>query len=95
MPYGTPIKTSQPWQVVEQGENALSGKFVRVRYADGSEHSFAHLSRFPGKSRGGPGEPMGFSGKDGDDRNGHLHARSWVGGKEVDPATYYGRRGKR
>lgn len=89
MPFGTPIVAPSGWRLVGQGEDKRSGKWVRVQMGDGSVHSFAHLSRWPSAKEGRAGDPIAFSGKDADDRNGHLHTRSWVNGKEIDPASYF------
>jgi len=94
VPVGTPVKVAAPGVVVGVGEDAESGKYVRVRHADGTITSYAHLSGFD-VQRGQTleaGAVLGKSGNTGRSTGPHLHFKMRdASGRPVDPTKFYGK----
>lgn len=94
VPVGTPITVAGPGVVIGVGEDEASGKFVRVRHADGTITSYAHLSAQDVK-RGdalAAGAVLGKSGNTGNSTGPHLHFRVRdANGKVIDPESIIGK----
>ncbi len=91
-PIGTPVRPMAGGEVVKVGEDAKSGKFIRVLHDDGTVTAYAHLSAQDVK-RGDRIDATTIIGKVGNTGNStgpHLHVRAERGGKTVDPSKLYG-----
>lgn len=91
MPEGTPIVAPQPFQILATGNDARSGNFARVQFADGTVHSFSHLKAKPPIGGGMAGDPIALSGRSGNATGPSVHVRSWgPDGQEIaDPQSYF------
>ncbi len=92
-PLGTPVSSIGPGKVIAVGENAKSGKFVRILHPDGRISAYGHLSE-QGVKEGDeitPGATLGKVGNTGDSSGPHLHivVRD-RDGRTVDPQSVYG-----
>lgn len=89
MPMNSPIIAPRTWRLLDTGSDARSGNWARVQFDDGSVHSFSHLSALPQQQFGTAGQPIALTGRTGNATGPSVHVRSWIGGREVDPGTYY------
>ena len=87
VPVGTPIRAAGPGSVVEVGENAEYGRFIRLSHADGYETLYAHNSSVTvaANARVSAGEQIALSGNTGRSTAPHLHFEVRHRGTAVDP----------
>jgi murein DD-endopeptidase MepM/ murein hydrolase activator NlpD len=87
VPIGTPIRAAGGGTVVEVGDDAKYGKFVRLEHRDGYETLYAHASQILVKQgRKIPsGHAIALSGNTGQSTAPHLHFEVRQGGAAVDP----------
>jgi murein DD-endopeptidase MepM/ murein hydrolase activator NlpD len=87
VPIGTPIRAAGGGTVVEVGNDARYGRFVRLEHRDGYETLYAHASQILVK-RGDKipsGRAIALSGNTGQSTAPHLHFEIRQGGAAVDP----------
>jgi murein DD-endopeptidase MepM/ murein hydrolase activator NlpD len=84
---GTPIRAAGGGTVVEVGDDAKYGKFVRLEHRDGYETLYAHASQILVKhgERIPSGRAIALSGNTGQSTAPHLHFEVRQGGAAVDP----------
>jgi murein DD-endopeptidase MepM/ murein hydrolase activator NlpD len=87
VPVGTPIRAAGGGTVVEVGDDAKYGKFVRLEHRDGYETLYAHASQIFVKQgeRIPSGRAIALSGNTGQSTAPHLHFEVRQGGAAVDP----------
>ena len=87
VPVGTPIRAAGGGTVVEVGDDAKYGKFVRLEHRDGYETLYAHASQILVKQgeRIPSGRAIALSGNTGQSTAPHLHFEVRQGGAAVDP----------
>jgi murein DD-endopeptidase MepM/ murein hydrolase activator NlpD len=87
VPVGTPIRAAGGGTVVEVGDDAKYGKFLRIEHRDGYETLYAHASEILVKKgdRIGSGRAIALSGNTGQSTAPHLHFEVRQGGAAVDP----------
>jgi len=87
VPVGTPIRAAGGGTVVEVGDDAKYGRFVRVEHRDGYETLYAHASQILVKKgqRIPLGHAIALSGNTGQSTAPHLHFEVRQGGAAVDP----------
>jgi murein DD-endopeptidase MepM/ murein hydrolase activator NlpD len=86
---GTPVRALADGTVVAAGPAGGYGIQVTVRHDDGTESSYAHLSKIlvaGGKVRAG--EAIGEVGSTGNSTGPHLHLEVRVGDVPQDPAAW-------
>lgn len=94
-PTGTRVSAVKSGRVVFAGRDGPYGNKVVVRHADGSEATYAHLSRITQDGGSvGTGEKVGEVGATGHATGPHLHLEIRDGGL-VDPARWLARHGVR
>lgn len=84
---GTPIRSVGGGTVIETGQDADYGLFVRLQHAEGYESMYGHLSRViaVGGATVDAGEVIGLSGNSGRSSAPHLHLEIRREGRNVDP----------
>lgn len=87
VPVGTPIRAAGGGTVVEVGDDAKYGKFVRLEHRDGYETLYAHASQILVKQgeKIPSGRAIALSGNTGQSTAPHLHFEVRQGGAAVDP----------
>jgi len=87
VPIGTPIRAAGGGTVVEVGDDAKYGKFVRLEHRDGYETLYAHASQILVKhgEKIPSGRAIALSGNTGQSTAPHLHFEVRQGGAAVDP----------
>lgn len=87
VPVGTPIRAAGAGTIVEVGENAEYGRFVRLAHADGYETLYAHNSRITvvDGARVAAGDAIALSGNTGRSTAPHLHFEVRYRDIAVDP----------
>ncbi|MGQ0712635.1 MAG: M23 family metallopeptidase [Gemmatimonadaceae bacterium] len=87
VPTGTPIRAAGGGTVVEVGDDARYGKFVRIEHRDGYESLYAHASEILVKlgEKISAGRHIAMSGNTGQSTAPHLHFEVRQGGAAVDP----------
>jgi murein DD-endopeptidase MepM/ murein hydrolase activator NlpD len=87
LPIGTEVRAAGAGLVVEVGENAEYGMFIRLQHADGLETLYAHNSRIEVASgaRVLASQVIALSGNTGRSTAPHLHFEVRRGGTAVDP----------
>lgn len=87
VPIGTPIRAAGGGTVVEVGDDAKYGKFVRLEHRDGYETLYAHASQILVKQgeKIPSGRAIALSGNTGQSTAPHLHFEVRQGGAAVDP----------
>jgi murein DD-endopeptidase MepM/ murein hydrolase activator NlpD len=87
VPVGTPIRAAGGGTIVEVGDDAKYGRFVRVEHRDGYETLYAHASRILVKQgdKIPSGRTIALSGNTGQSTAPHLHFEMRQGGAAVDP----------
>lgn len=87
VPIGTPIRAAGGGTVVEVGDDAKYGKFVRIEHRDGYETLYAHASQILVKqgAKIPSGRAIALSGNTGQSTAPHLHFEVRQGGAAVDP----------
>jgi murein DD-endopeptidase MepM/ murein hydrolase activator NlpD len=87
VPVGTPIRAAGGGTVVEVGDDAKYGKFVRIEHRDGYETLYAHASQVLVKQgeKIPSGRAIALSGNTGQSTAPHLHFELRQGGAAVDP----------
>ena len=87
VPVGTPIRAAGGGTVVEVGDDAKYGKFVRLEHRDGYETLYAHASQILVKhgDKIPSGRAIALSGNTGQSTAPHLHFEVRQGGAAVDP----------
>jgi murein DD-endopeptidase MepM/ murein hydrolase activator NlpD len=87
VPVGTPIRAAGGGTIVEVGDDAKYGRFVRVEHRDGYETLYAHASRILVKQgdKIPSGRTIALSGNTGQSTAPHLHFEVRQGGAAVDP----------
>jgi murein DD-endopeptidase MepM/ murein hydrolase activator NlpD len=87
VPVGTPIRAAGGGTIVEVGDDAKYGKFVRVEHRDGYETLYAHASEILVKQgdRVPSGRTIALSGNTGQSTAPHLHFEVRQAGAAVDP----------
>ena len=87
VPVGTPIRAAGGGTVVEVGDDAKYGKFVRLEHRDGYETLYAHASQILVKhgEKIPSGRAIALSGNTGQSTAPHLHFEVRQGGAAVDP----------
>ena len=87
VPIGTPIRAAGGGTVVEVGDDAKYGKFVRLEHRDGYETLYAHASQILVKQgeKIPSGRAIALSGNSGQSTAPHLHFEVRQGGAAVDP----------
>jgi murein DD-endopeptidase MepM/ murein hydrolase activator NlpD len=87
VPVGTPIRAAGGGTVVEVGDDARYGRFVRLEHRDGYETLYAHASQILVKQgdKIPSGRPIALSGNTGQSTAPHLHFEVRQGGAAVDP----------
>lgn len=89
MPPGTQIRAPLAWEVIARREEPGYGRYMDVKFSDGSEHRFAHLSAFAKADKGPAGSMIALSGASGNATGPSVHVETRLGGNRIDPATYY------
>lgn len=92
-PAGTPVTPVKPGKVIAVGSDAKSGRFVRVRHADGTTSSYSHLGQQNVQvgAEVGPGTSLGTVGSTGNATGSVLHlVIRDRNGKLIDPAPLFG-----
>ncbi|HZO19272.1 MAG TPA: M23 family metallopeptidase [Gemmatimonadaceae bacterium] len=89
VPVGTPIRAAGGGTIVEVGNDAKYGLFVRIEHRDGYETLYAHASRILVKqgTKVPSGRTIAMSGNTGQSTAPHLHFEVRQGGAAVDPMT--------
>ena len=87
VPVGTSVRAAGPGMIVEVGENAEYGRFVRLAHADGYETLYAHNSRITvvDGARVAAGDAIALSGNTGRSTAPHLHFEVRYRDIAVDP----------
>jgi murein DD-endopeptidase MepM/ murein hydrolase activator NlpD len=87
VPVGTPIRAAGGGTIVEVGDDAKYGRFVRVEHRDGYETIYAHASQILVKQgdKIPSGRTIALSGNTGQSTAPHLHFEMRQGGAAVDP----------
>jgi murein DD-endopeptidase MepM/ murein hydrolase activator NlpD len=87
VPIGTPIRAAGGGTIVEVGNDAKYGRFVRIEHRDGYETLYAHASEILVKQgdRIPSGRAIALSGNSGQSTAPHLHFEVRQGGAAVDP----------
>lgn len=87
VPIGTPVRAAGGGTVVEVGNDAKYGKFVRLEHRDGYETLYAHASEILVKQgdKVPSGRTIALSGNSGQSTAPHLHFEIRQGGAAVDP----------
>lgn len=87
VPVGTPIRAAGGGTIVEVGDDAKYGRFVRVEHRDGYETLYAHASEILVKQgdRVPSGRTIALSGNTGQSTAPHLHFEVRQAGAAVDP----------
>ena len=87
VPVGTPIRAAGGGTVVEVGDDAKYGKFVRLEHRDGYETLYAHASQILVKhgEKIPSGRAIALSGNTGQSTAPHLHFEVRQAGAAVDP----------
>ena len=87
VPVGTPIRAAGGGTVVEVGDDAKYGRFVRLEHRDGYETLYAHASQILVKQgdKIPSGRAIALSGNTGQSTAPHLHFEVRQGGAAVDP----------
>jgi murein DD-endopeptidase MepM/ murein hydrolase activator NlpD len=87
VPVGTPIRAAGGGTIVEVGDDAKYGRFVRIEHRDGYETIYAHASQILVKQgdKIPAGRPIALSGNTGQSTAPHLHFEVRQGGAAVDP----------
>jgi murein DD-endopeptidase MepM/ murein hydrolase activator NlpD len=87
VPVGTPIRAAGGGTVVEVGDDAKYGKFVRIEHRDGYESLYAHASQIlvTMGEKISAGRNIALSGNTGQSTAPHLHFEVRQGGAAVDP----------
>ena len=87
VPVGTPIRAAGGGTIVEVGDDAKYGRFVRVEHRDGYETLYAHASQILVKQgdKIPSGRTIALSGNTGQSTAPHLHFEMRQGGAAVDP----------
>jgi murein DD-endopeptidase MepM/ murein hydrolase activator NlpD len=87
---GTPVFATRDAVVTVTGNNALNGRYIRLRCADGYEMVYAHLSAV--HVRAGESVEQGFtiglSGNTGQSTGPHLHYGVYFDGNVIDPLPF-------
>lgn len=87
---GSPIYAFADGKVIEEGENSIFGKYLKIEHDDGFVTFYAHLSSTEtaeGK-KVCMGQKIGEAGETGIATGPHLHFEVRKKGKVVDPAQY-------
>ncbi|YAL82658.1 M23 family metallopeptidase [Dermacoccaceae bacterium W4C1] len=95
VPVGTPLRSMNNGTVVKTGWYGGQGNRVVVRFANGVEAVYAHMSSIsvsPGQSVGA-GQTLGLSGNTGNSTGPHLHLEIHIGGSPINPAGWLAARG--
>jgi murein DD-endopeptidase MepM/ murein hydrolase activator NlpD len=87
VPIGTPIRAAGGGKIVEVGNDAKYGRFVRIEHRDGFETLYAHASEILVKhgEKVSSGRRIALSGNSGQSTAPHLHFEVRQGGAAVDP----------
>jgi murein DD-endopeptidase MepM/ murein hydrolase activator NlpD len=87
VPIGTPIRAAGGGTVVEVGDDARYGRFVRLEHRDGYETLYGHASQILVKQgdKIPSGRTIALSGNTGQSTAPHLHFEVRQGGAAVDP----------
>jgi murein DD-endopeptidase MepM/ murein hydrolase activator NlpD len=87
VPIGTPIRAAGGGKIVEVGNDAKYGRFVRIEHRDGFETLYAHASEILVKKgeKVSSGRRIALSGNSGQSTAPHLHFEVRQGGAAVDP----------
>jgi murein DD-endopeptidase MepM/ murein hydrolase activator NlpD len=87
VPVGTPIRAAGGGKIVEVGDDAKYGRFVRIEHRDGYETLYAHASQILVKQgdKIPAGRTIALSGNTGQSTAPHLHFEIRQGGAAVDP----------
>lgn len=94
-PIGTPLRAMNSGTVTEVGTYGGQGNRVVVRFDNGTEAHYAHMSSFavsPGQ-RVSAGQTIGASGNSGNSTGPHLHLEIHVGGSPINPSGWLSARG--
>lgn len=88
---GSPVTAAGNGQIVQIGENASYGKFIKIKHNQTHHTLYAHMLRFnKGLQKGlsvKQGQVIGFIGQSGLARGAHLHYEVHLNGKPVNPMT--------
>lgn len=89
VPVGTRIRAAGGGTIVEVGDDAKYGRFVRMEHRDGYESLYAHASEILVKQgdKVAAGHTIALSGNTGQSTAPHLHFEIRQGGAAVDPMT--------
>lgn len=93
---GTPLRAMSRGTVVFVGWHGNMGKLVRIKYWDGTESYYAHMSSFSASVGEGvmPGDIVGRSGNTGRSTGPHLHLEIHpLGRGAVNPAPWLAAKG--
>jgi murein DD-endopeptidase MepM/ murein hydrolase activator NlpD len=87
IPVGTPIRAAGGGTIVEVGDDAKYGRFVRIEHRDGYETLYGHASQILVKQgdKIPAGRTIALSGNTGQSTAPHLHFEIRQGGAAVDP----------
>ncbi|WP_179953403.1 M23 family metallopeptidase [Desulfobotulus mexicanus] len=88
-PTGTPIYAAGSGTILQVGQNAGAGRYVRIRHGNGYETAYLHMSRFERGMRPGrkvnQGDVIGYVGQSGLATGPHVCFRMTKDGVPVDP----------
>ncbi len=93
---GTPLKSMGAGEVTGAGPMAGYGKYIDIRYTDGTVSRYGHLDSISASvgDEVDPGEVVAKSGNTGQSTGPHLHLEIRPGGGEpIDPAPWLAERG--
>ncbi len=89
VPIGTPVLSVADGTVIKVAQDNGAGKYIKVRYPNGYEALYAHLSAFNVRvgDRVSQKQVIGRTGNTGLSTGPHLHYGLKKGGKYINPAT--------
>lgn len=93
---GTPLKSMGTGEVIGAGPMAGYGKYIDIRYTDGTVSRYGHIDSFSASvgQEVSPGDVVAKSGNTGQSTGPHLHLEIRPGGGEpIDPAGWLAERG--
>ena len=93
---GTPLKSMGRGEVVGAGPMSGYGKYIDIRYTDGTVSRYGHIDSFSASvgQKVSPGDVVAKSGNTGQSTGPHLHLEIRPGGGEpIDPADWLAERG--
>lgn len=94
-PIGTPLRSMNDATVTAVGFYGGQGLRVNIRFENGTEAVYAHMSRASVSvgQRVAAGQRLGYSGNTGNSTGPHLHLEIHIGGQPINPQGWLAARG--